>query len=79
MAHHKALGKVLTALKHSTLLGRTDDRHVRELGVSLEIVIDTLDQRILWTYYHHIDLMLDYKRLDGIKIVSLDRYILAHL
>ena len=78
MALHEALGKVLAALKYSTLLGRTNNRDGCQFGISLEVVIDTLYQRILGANNHHRDGIGKYECLDGVKVVGLHGHVLAH-
>ena len=77
VAHHKVLGEVLRAFQYGTGFRGTDDGNVLRAGVCLQVVVDTLHQRIFGTNHHHVDLLFDAECLDGLKVVGLHADILA--
>ena len=77
VAQHESLGKVLRAFQHGTSLRGTDDGDVLRALVLLQVVVDTLHQRVFRTYYHHVDAFFHYECLDGLEVVSLHGHILS--
>ena len=67
----------MNALAKSFGLRGTDHGHVLGAGVSLQVVVDTLHQRVLGTYHHQVDTFLYHEGLDGLKVISLYRHVLA--
>ena len=78
MTTHEGLGEVLTAFKHSTSLGRTNHGDVLQLGILLEEIIDSFHEWVFGAYDHHINGMLQHKRLDALEVISLQGNILTH-
>ena len=77
VALHKGLGEVLGAFEYGTSLGRTDDGNILRTLVLLQVIIDTLYQRVFGTDDHHINLVVDDKLLDGLEIVGLHGHVFA--
>ena len=71
VALHESFGKILRAFQHGTGLRGTDDRDILGTLVSLHIVVDTLHQRILRTYNHHVNFFGNHELLDYFKVISL--------
>ena len=78
MTLHESLSKILTSLQHGSLLAGTYYRDGGQLCVGLEVIIDTLHQRILGAYHHHIDIILQTKVTYPLKIIGRQRYIGTH-
>ena len=55
----------------------TDNRHTSGTRVILELVVDTLDQRIFRPYHHHIDAIVNRKLLQSLKVIGLYSHILT--
>ena len=79
MTLHETLGKVLAALHLGCILGRAYYGNGCESLVCLKVVIDTVYQRILRAYNNHVNLLVQDKSLDGVKIVGLDGYVLTYV
>ena len=77
VALHETLGKVLGAFEYGTSLRRTNHGNVFCARIMLQVVVDTLHQRIFRTDYHHVDTISAYKLLDGLEIVGLHGDILT--
>ena len=74
---HETLSEILRALEHGTSLRRTYHRHVFGARVVLQVVVDTLYQRVFRTYHHHVDALLCHELLDGLEIIGLHGDVLA--
>ena len=77
VALHESLGKVLRAFEHGAGLRRTDDGHVLCPRVGLQVVVDTLHQRVFRSDDHHLDAPVGYELLDGLEVVGLHCHVLA--
>ncbi len=56
---HECLCEVLRAFENGTSLRRTDDRNVLCALIVQEVVVDTLNKWILWTYNYHVYVILN--------------------
>ena len=79
VTHHEGLGKVLAALQRGTSPRGTYHGDTPQLFIIAEIVVDTLYQRILGTYHHHVDVVGEHESLDALEVGSRERYIFTHL
>ena len=77
VALHETFGKVLGAFEYGTSLRRTNHGNVFCARIMLQVVVDTLHQRIFRTDYHHVDTISAYKLLDGLEVVGLHGDILT--
>ena len=73
MALHEALAEIFRTFKLGGCLAWTDNLY----RTAFEVVIDTIDQWILWTDDDHLNLLLVGKLGNLLELVDLDGYVLS--
>ena len=61
VAFHEAFGKIFRTFQLCTHLRRTNNLHIAEQTMILEIICDTFNERHFWSNNHHVNFVVDDK------------------